>query len=114
MPTHALNTEDLEQSIQVLRDLIQREPARESNSMAPCLLITGEVMTAPALREELVQRMAADLVKAGASPCDRSDCIRVLFWTEAYHAVDIAMLVDDARQVAFQIVVVGPVMGDRT
>ena len=111
MPTHALNTEDLEQSIQVLRDLIRQDPPNEERSMPACLSITGQVMTAPALRQELVQRMAADLVKAGAAPCVREDCVRALFYTASYHSVDIALLVDDARQVAVQEVVARE-MGD--
>lgn len=62
----------------------------------------------PARREALVKRMAADLVAAKAF-CSVADAIRLLMW-KGYRSVDIALLADDARQVAMQSVVAKEMM----
>lgn len=56
-----------------------------------------------AAREARVNRMAADLVEADAF-ATLADAIRLLMW-KGYGSVDIALLADDARQVAMQSVV---------
>lgn len=53
-------------------------------------------------RENLVHRMATDLVAAGTAGNER-DAIRSLFGK--YPIVDIMMLIDDARQAAAQDIV---------
>lgn len=58
---------------------------------------------ARARHNTLVERMAADLVAADAF-ANVADAIRLLMW-KGYGSIDIAVLADDARQVAMQSVV---------
>lgn len=53
-----------------------------------------------AQRESLVARMAADLVRAEAF-ANLADAIRLLMW-QGYGSLQVAALVEDARQVAVQ------------
>ncbi len=95
MATHALNTEDLEQAIQVLRQLIKPREERMTS-----YLIDGPIMTTPERRQALVDRMAKDLA-AGQVFLDMDDSVRALRgW--GYSMIDVALLVADARMVAFQ------------
>jgi hypothetical protein len=59
-------------------------------------------------RGEIVAKMAQALIDAGSYFCER-DAIMSLLGT--FRAVDIAMLLDDARQVALQEDVVSREMG---
>jgi hypothetical protein len=54
-------------------------------------------------RGDLVQRMAADLVRLGTAQGER-DAIRSLFGC-GYAMADIVMLIDEARALAFQEIV---------
>lgn len=54
-------------------------------------------------RRDVVQKMAADLIRFGAVE-NEQDSIRSLFGN-GYSMVDIVMLIDDARQVAMQEIV---------
>lgn len=66
-------------------------------------LIDGPLLKASAQREALVQQMADDLVRYDAF-ANESDAIRTLM-NRSYRPLDIALLADDARQVAMQSVV---------
>jgi len=55
-------------------------------------------------RRDLIERMAADLVRYEAHG-NEPDAIRSLYGTRRYQMVDIVMLVDEARQVAMQEIV---------
>lgn len=64
---------------------------------SPPRLIDGPLVPAGA-RRELVERMAADLIRFQAWH-DEREAIRSLFG-RGYSMVDIVMLIDDARQAA--------------
>lgn len=64
-------------------------------------LIDGPLV--PVRRTTLIERMAKDLIAYDAAQ-NEHDAIRSLFG-RGYSMVDIAMLVDEARQVAFQNIV---------
>jgi len=64
---------------------------------APPRLIDGPLVCAGS-RRELVERMAADLIRFEAF-ADEREAIRSLYGA-GYLMVDIVMLIDDARQVA--------------
>ena len=66
-------------------------------------LIDGPLMEARARRDAMAQRMADHLVKHDAFT-NESDAIRSLM-ASGYPPLDIAILADDARQVAMQSVV---------
>jgi hypothetical protein len=60
-----------------------------------------DLMDTQTRREILAQQMASDLIKFDAiSP--KSDSIRALLWCARYRSYDLAVLIDDARQVAMQ------------
>lgn len=63
-------------------------------------LVDGALMPNSQRQRELVQRMAADLLRYEAYG-NTADAVRSLFG-RGYTAFDIGRLVDDARQVAFQ------------
>jgi len=64
-------------------------------------MIEGNLSTR---RSDVVSLMAADLIKHDAVG-NENDAIRVLMWGGRYNAFDVALMVDDARQVAMQDVV---------
>jgi hypothetical protein len=67
-------------------------------------LFDGPLLAAATMRRgDLVQRMAADLVRLGTAQGER-DAIRSLFGC-GYAMADIVMLIDDARALAFQEIV---------
>lgn len=71
---------------------------------SPVRLIDSPLIDAASRRDDLVRRMAADLVAADAFR-NKRDAINCLFGCRVYHSVDIAHLLDDARQTAMQTVV---------
>jgi hypothetical protein len=60
-------------------------------------------------RAQIVARMAQALIEAGSYFCERDAVMTLL--ANKFRAVDIAMLLDDARQVALQEDVVSREMG---
>lgn len=66
-------------------------------------LVDGPLLDAPARRRMLIEHMARDLVRYDAAQ-NEQDAIRSLFG-RGYTMMDIALLVGEARQVAFQEIV---------
>lgn len=62
--------------------------------------VDGPLLDNRQRREDIVRRMAADLVEMGA-PSDKRDIIRALL-SKGYPALDVARLWEDAWQVAAQ------------
>lgn len=67
-------------------------------------LVDGALASLPTLRQAMIERMAADLVRYDAAQ-NEHDAVRSLYGTGRYAMVDIVMLVEEARQVAFQEIV---------
>ena len=65
-------------------------------------LLNGPIMTTTDRRKESIERMAADLVEAGALGSDQEAC-RALFGR--YPMVDVALLAGEARMLAYQEIV---------
>jgi hypothetical protein len=67
-------------------------------------LIDGPAVDNKSWRTAMVERMANDLIEDGATN-DKRDAVRCLFRRGCYKSLDIAHLVDDARQAAQQTIV---------
>ena len=69
--------------------------------LQPFFLRDGAVAHPSVTRRDVVERMARDLVKFDAFN-NEADAIRSLMWSRRYSPYDVVVLVDDARQAAYQ------------
>lgn len=67
-------------------------------------LIDGPLMTTIERRKATIERMAKDLIRLGAPLGSDREAVRALL-AHGYSTVDVAILAEEARMVAFQDVV---------
>jgi hypothetical protein len=73
------------------------------NSLQKTFLIDGPLMTTIERRKHVIERMANDLIEAGALASDQ-EAVRLLS-NRGYSLFDVALLAGEARMVAYQEIV---------